>query len=275
MTLDIGRNEDNSSTCYYFVDEAGDGNLFNKRGDVIIGNDGCSKYFILGVLRVSNPNELNSKLEVLRTNLLNDKYLKKIPSMGQAARKTVEGFHAKDDCPEVRGEVFRLLMEQEVKFHAAVKTKIQVLEYVNSRNENDQDYRYKPDELYDLLVRVLFQTLLHKDDVYEITFSKRGNKPRTQALSTAIEVARIRYLEKRQLVRRASVTIIPKRTKGNPCLQAIDYFLWALQRYYEKCEERYLDYIWSSVGLIHDLDDQTNYPSGEYYNSKNPLIKPD
>ena len=63
MAHDKERNKSNPSTCYYFVDEAGDGSLFNKRGDVIIGNEGCSNYFILGVLRVRNPPELNSKLE--------------------------------------------------------------------------------------------------------------------------------------------------------------------------------------------------------------------
>ena len=31
---------------YYFVDEAGDGNLFDAKGQAIIGTEGCSRYFI-------------------------------------------------------------------------------------------------------------------------------------------------------------------------------------------------------------------------------------
>ena len=40
------------SICHYYVDEAGDGTLFNARGKVIIGEEGCSRYFMLGILEV-------------------------------------------------------------------------------------------------------------------------------------------------------------------------------------------------------------------------------
>jgi hypothetical protein len=36
--------------CNYFVDEAGDGTLFNRKKRVVVGQEGCSKFFILGVL---------------------------------------------------------------------------------------------------------------------------------------------------------------------------------------------------------------------------------
>jgi hypothetical protein len=41
--------------CHYFVDEAGDGILFNAKGKVIIGQEGCSRYFMLGILEVPDP----------------------------------------------------------------------------------------------------------------------------------------------------------------------------------------------------------------------------
>jgi len=31
---------------YYFVDEAGDGNLFDAKGQTIVGAESCSRYFI-------------------------------------------------------------------------------------------------------------------------------------------------------------------------------------------------------------------------------------
>jgi len=40
---------------YYFVDEAGDATIFDGRGRVLIGEQGCSRYFILGVLDVPDP----------------------------------------------------------------------------------------------------------------------------------------------------------------------------------------------------------------------------
>jgi hypothetical protein len=48
MAEEVGRQ---SSLRYYFVDEAGDPMLFNRRKEVVVGGEGCSNYFILGLLR--------------------------------------------------------------------------------------------------------------------------------------------------------------------------------------------------------------------------------
>lgn len=50
----------------YFVDEAGDGNLFNRRGRLRLGAEGCSRYFILGLLDVPDPEQLFLDLDSLR-----------------------------------------------------------------------------------------------------------------------------------------------------------------------------------------------------------------
>jgi hypothetical protein len=54
-------------------------------------------------------------------------------------------------------------------------------------------------------------------------------------------------------------------------LQAVDYFLWALQRLYERGEERYWEYVGSKVSLVHDVDDTRENDYGVYYTKKNPL----
>ncbi|MCX6036580.1 MAG: hypothetical protein NTW99_01550, partial [Chloroflexi bacterium] len=54
-------------------------------------------------------------------------------------------------------------------------------------------------------------------------------------------------------------------------LQAADYFLWALQRFYERREDRFLDFIWPAVRLVHDLDDTRQNAYGVYYTQKKPL----
>jgi len=98
----------------YFVDEAGDGNLFNKKGNIIIGQEGCSRYFLLGVLDVRDPKSLSTDFLALREQLLNDPYFKNVPSMQKESRKTYYSFHAKDDLPEVRREVFSLIKKHDL-----------------------------------------------------------------------------------------------------------------------------------------------------------------
>lgn len=270
---EISSNHSNNQkvTCHYFVDEAGDGTLFNSSGKVIIGNEGCSKSFILGVLEVANPIVLRTSLESLRHNLMADPYFKDVPSMQPEAKKTAIMFHAKDDVPEVRREVFNLLLQFELKFLAVARDKRVVLDYVRQRNQSDNTYRYHPNELYDYMVRRLFKTLLHKADEYIITFSKRGKSDRTTSLKEALSKAKLKF-EKQQNIQSASgFSVVPKQTKLAPCLQATDYFLWALQRYYERHEDRYIEFLWSKVRLVHDMDDTRRHNYGEYYTRKKPL----
>ncbi|MFV1967583.1 MAG: hypothetical protein ACC628_19310 [Pirellulaceae bacterium] len=177
-------------TCHYFVDETGDGTLFNKRKQIVVGREGCSHCFILGVLEVANPVGLDQELELLRSTLLADPYLAKVPSMQPERRKTAIAFHAKDDCAEVRREVYRLLMEHDVRFFAVVRHKRTIVEKVLEHNKTHPGYRYHPNQLYDRCVSRLFRDRLHKEDSYVIKFSRRGNRSRTEALGNAIAQAR-------------------------------------------------------------------------------------
>ena len=110
-----------SHACHYFVDEAGDGTLFNKHKQIVVGREGCSKFFALGALEVDDPVALHDSLNSLREKLILDPYLATVESMQPTRKKTALAFHAKDDCPEVRREVYKLLMQHEIRFFALVR----------------------------------------------------------------------------------------------------------------------------------------------------------
>jgi hypothetical protein len=143
------------------------------------------------------------------------------------AGKTYYAFHAKDDLPEIRWEVFKLLYEKltSFRFYAVVKNKASVLNYIRNRNANDPQYRYAPNELYDYLVRRLFKERLHQADSYSIFVSKRGKKDRTTAVLNAIRAAQQRFLEQHGVPGSDAIQITstdPPRCVG---LQLTDYFL--------------------------------------------------
>ncbi len=108
---------------HYLVDEAGDPMLFNRKKRLIVGNEGSSRYFILGKVDIDDPSSVMCELESLRQRLLADPYFQGVPSMQPERKKTVLGFHAKDDLPEVRREVFKLLCDAPIKFYAVVRDK--------------------------------------------------------------------------------------------------------------------------------------------------------
>jgi len=64
----------------YYLDEAGDTTLFAHKGKVIIGQEGCSRYAMLGLLDVRDPDALARDVDVLRAELLADPYFRRVPS---------------------------------------------------------------------------------------------------------------------------------------------------------------------------------------------------
>ena len=101
---------------HYFVDESGDGMLFDRKGRVLLDEPGCPQHFTLGLLEVPDPRALGADLDALRAKVLTDPYLQGVPSMQPESRKTALVFHAKDDLPEVRRDVFNLLLGHDLRY---------------------------------------------------------------------------------------------------------------------------------------------------------------
>lgn len=231
-----------------------------------MGTEGCSRFFAVGLLDAADPEALADELHALRARLLADPYFRDVPSMQISERKTAVQFHAKDDLPEVRREVLALLARHPLSFAAVIKDKRVVLEYVRNRNQSSPAYRYAPNELYDYVVRRLFKERLHKHGAYRICFAIRGNRARTAALRLALESARSRYANERGLELAGELEVRAAHPGDEPLPQAVDYFLWALQRVYERHEDRFLRMLWDRCSLIVDADDTRRYDYGEYYN---------
>ena len=265
-----------TSIRYYFIDEGGDGVLFSRKGKAIVGTEGCSRFFILGLLDVLDPIALKDSFNQLRTRLMSDSYFKNVPSMQPSNRKTALAFHAKDDLPEVRRDVFRLLHDTKgLRFFAVVADKLSVLEYVRQCNKREPTYRYHPNELYDYLTGRLFKRRLRQHCRYDIIFSKRSKSGRIRSLRQTIESAPNLLQNQNNLQNHiltdVSLNISAATPKEYAGLQAVDYFIWALQRLYERDEDRYLTYIWEAFGLVHDIDDTRKTDHGVYYTQNKPL----
>jgi len=260
----------------YYVDEAGDLTLFNKRGHVIIGKLGVSRVFMVGVAYLPDPELANRRLENLRADLLADPYFKGVPSMQPQTKKTSLCFHANYDLAEVRREVFKVLPQLGAKVLVAIRRK----EYLakSARLLQSRQSKLSPNDVYDDLVKRLFKTILHKAETNRIVFAKRGKAVRQHALEEAIRKAKLNF-ERKTGISSDSKTVIfsayPSQYSG---LQVIDYYLWVLQRLFERGEDRFFHLLAPGYRLIMDLDDTRNKPYGEWYSDFNPLklkkIKP-
>ncbi len=263
----------------YFVDEAGDTTLFGRYGKVLVDTDAVSRFFMVARLEVVDVDGLQADMQLLRSELLVDPLLKAIPSMQQCAGKTALFFHAKDDVPEVRHAVFKLLLRHDLRFSAVVKEKKHLLAEILQRKADDPAYRYKPDghEIYDDLIARLFggpgEFLAQRN----ITFAIRGSKPRTAALKAVLDHIDLESRRNSASERGGQTTVHSGYPSESAGLQACDYLLWALQRFYERKESRYMDAMWPAFVRVLDLDaavpkthDKQGVPGMEF-NKKHPL----
>lgn len=254
----------------FFVDETGDLTLFNKRGRIIVGNEGVSNYFMLGVANIPNPKEIHIELNNLWEELLNDPYFKNVPSMQSESNKTSIMFHANEDLPEVRREVLKLLTKFPVKVYVIIRRKKELAKIAKYNFELTKN-KFKENVVYDDLVKRAFRNLLHKVDSNTIYFSKRGKKARTEMLQQAINQAKLNFENKYNIKSDKPVKIISSHPKEHGGLQLIDYYLWTLQRMYERKEDRFFNLLKENFSLIIDLDDKRNNDYGEYYSKRNEI----
>lgn len=243
---------------WFFVDESGDPTYYDRKGNLIVGQAGCSPILMLGFIETQNPTSMRQAILDLQREVVGDPYLKDIPSLA----KTAIAFHAKDDAPEVRYKFFNLIVDMDFTAQFIVARKIERV----FRNSFGAD----PNAIYEHLVKLLFERVLHRYTRNHIYFAKRGSRDRQEPLHRAIQSAIKRFEEKFQTKVVSTFTVEAQTPQGEPCLSVADYMNWAVQRAFVKGEMRYYRFIESKVSLLVDLYDIEKYPNN-WYNRRNPF----
>jgi len=247
--------EPDNTTRYFFVDESGDSTFFDRQGNNIVGQPGCSKHLMLGYIRTEAPNQVRRSL---REEIANNPYFHGIRGL----ENTLKAFHAKNDSPEIRMEVYRLLSTLPVKGQFIFARK--------RLRTFRKTFKSREGAFYDHLVRLLFKRSLHLAKGNHIYFEKRGSRARQEPLTKAVEAASKSFLEQYTDGNQTAVKVECQSPSGEPCLQVVDYFLWAIQRLFLRGEDRFCSVISDQVEFIWDLYDTENYPKN-IYTSDNPL----
>ena len=202
---------------YFFVDESGDTTFYNRNKEWVVGNEGVSKILIMGFIRTTEPEFLRDNLNRLHKEIANNSYFHGVPSI----TKTNLAFHAKDDIPEVRYEVFKLLNNLPFSCNVVIARKTKKV--LDKFNGNTNDF-------YDSLITNLFKNILQTSNNNYIYIATRGNRKRQAPLEQAIQKS-IEYSEKTLKSHIDSKQIIlPQSPSGEPCLQIVDYCNWGIQR---------------------------------------------
>jgi hypothetical protein len=246
------------SQTYFFVDESGDPTFYDRKGNLIVGQEGCSPILLLGFVEIREAEPIRQAILELQKELVHDPYFQGFPSI----KRTAVAFHAKDDLPEIRYEFFKLAAKLHFRAQFVVARKIERV-FRNS-------FQAREDVFYDHLVEQLFQNLLHRFENNTIYFAKRGSRNRQQPLQQAINQSAQRFEEKWGAQVNSNFAIQAQTPAGEPCLSLIDYMNWAVYRAYTRGDMNYFNTIQKKVSLLVDLYDTAKYPKN-WYNRKNPF----
>lgn len=244
---------------YYFVDMGGDGTLFSRKGKNLVVEKECSRFFILGLLEVPDLDTLHLQL---KEKLVNSSTSKGVP---YKRRKILHS-----DL-KVRREVCAILRGTEgLRFFAVVADKLSFLEYVRQRSRLEPTYRYHPEEFKELCaypIECLFRERLKQESGCDIVFPSR------------LKIVPAQFDEQFNVANQPFWRISTDhpgekddlQAEKGAGLQAVRYFVWALQRLYEHGDEKYITALWPAFQRVHDIDDTREKKSGMYYTQGHPL----
>lgn len=251
-----------------FVDEAGDMTLFNKRKrPVRLGENGVSKFFMVGFAEIPNIAVVEKELEDLRADLILDPTLKNVPSMKGSALF----FHCKDDCVPVRRAVFDVINRHKIRLNVIIRHKEYLREEAR-RLFQTTGTKLNETTIYKSLVSRIFKNNLHKANENHIVVASRGKSNGNAAMIEAIERAKTNFYNSCGIEGHNNHRIVCTQPQNSIGLQVVDYYLWALQRLYERQEDYYFNKCADRYSLIMDIDDKTKRPYGEWYSKRsNPL----
>lgn len=209
------------SRLYTFADEAGDFN-FSRNGR-------ASRYFIVCTLTCHSCSSLGGALLDLRRELI------------WKGEPVGEYFHATEDKQPVRDAVFSLLQTQDFQIQATIMEKAKAQPRVRSSDARFYKYGW-----YYHLQYAAPKFLGGTTEVLITTASVGTHKGQAVFSAAVNDVAQ-------QVIRggRKWQTNFC-RSIGDPCLQAVDYCTWALQRKWERGDSRSYDLVKDRI--IHEVD---------------------
>jgi hypothetical protein len=113
---------------HHFLDETGDTTFYGKGRKVIVGQDGVSLIFGLGVVKIDcSLEKMRQEARALQTQVEADPLLNAIPSVQKRVASGGFFFRACEDTPDVRAVLLQCLRELPCEAEVVVARKIPAL----------------------------------------------------------------------------------------------------------------------------------------------------
>lgn len=258
-------------TYHRFLDESGDMTFFDKHKDSIIGKDGVSLTFMIGMVRIkSDLNKVRARIKELERSVVTDPYFAGIPSIQKREANGGFFFHAKDDIPEVRKIMYDYL-RHELSFS---------LEVIVARKQEgifNRQHMGLESLFYADILGHLLKSKLGQEGRLVLNIAERDKSTTHTNLQRALDSAKERYSNNPRngsKPLRKEVSFNVQSPTREPLLAVPDYALWAVQRVFSKGEMRYYEVLKDKIPSVVDIYDRDRYKDWQnYYGRDHPLTR--
>ena len=246
-------------TSHRFLDEAGDTTFFGKGRIPIIGQQGVSLAFAIGMVKFNGElGPVRDQVRALQQDVLADRYVNTIPSVLKKSQGKGFYFHATDDPPEVRERFFRFIEGLDCSIEVMVARKIPRL-FLTKHNGKDSEF-------YADVLSHLLKNKLRLGQRLVLNIAERGNSTKNTNLELALNKAVERHGKKHDTDGITSTVVFNVQNHHTePLLNVADYLCWAVQRVFERGETRYYDFLGDKISLVVDLYDSASYVGNQHY----------
>lgn len=257
--------EDQAPKYHRFIDEVGDTTFYGAKKKLILGTEGVSTCFGIGLIKFNEAvTEVRKEVVRLQNEVENDPLLSEIPSV----RKRIDSggfyFHACKDTPDVRLGFLRYLQTLECEAEVVMARKIPKL--FNKQHHGHED------EFYADILSHLIKPRVKRPGTLVLNIAQRGSSTREKILNQALKIALERGGKKWGDDLKAKVVFNIQAPRTEPLLNVADYLCWVVQRVFERGDVRHYNYLMEKYRVVVDLYDTGKYNGFKnYYDKRNPL----
>jgi hypothetical protein len=253
---------------HYFLDEAGDPCFYGKGKTIIVGQQGVSLYYLLGMVQFEGDLQpIRNQVIQLQQEITSNPYFAGVGSIEKKKQQRGFYFHATDDVPEVRKLFFDFIKSLNCSFEVVVAAKIPGL-YVKKHNANQKEF------YADLLSHLLHEKLTI-DKRLVLNIADRNTSTRQDNLELGLKKAIARFTKQNPTsIINPNVVFNVQNQLTEPLLNIADYLCWSVQRVFEKGETRFYNYIKDKIKVVADIyeDEVLEGEEQMYYRKTSTVI---
>ncbi|AWO00614.1 hypothetical protein DLD77_02315 [Chitinophaga alhagiae] len=230
---------------HYFLDEAGDPVFYGKGRRIIIGEQGVSSHFILGMVSFREDlHTIRTRILALQQEVLASPYFEGIASIEKKKAQYGYFFHATDDIPEIRKLFYDFIKTLDCSFEAVVAAKVPDA-HCPAHGGNGSN------EFYATLLSHLLHRHVPAAHRLVLNIARRAASTRHENLAAGLQKAVLLFqADSPEVCITPDVVFNVQDQLDEPLLNIADYLCWSLQRVYEKGEKRFYHYVMDKFSMI-------------------------